>query len=84
MTTIVIRISKGGQISVPADVRRRWQASEVAVEDLGDHLVLRPVPADPIAAALGSMKSPDGSTGDELARRQRDEEAGIESAREAR
>lgn len=82
MTTTVVRISKGGQISVPADVRRRWQASEVAVEDLGDHLVLRPVPDDPIAAALGSMKSPDGLTGDELARRQRDEEAGIELARE--
>ena len=84
MTTTVTRISKGGQISVPADIRRRWQASEVAVEDLGDHLVLRPVPDDPIAAALGSLKVPGGMTGDDLARRQREEEAGIESAREER
>jgi hypothetical protein len=51
----IANISKGGQISVPASVRRRWQTDRLIVEDHGDRLVLRPVPADPIAAALGSL-----------------------------
>lgn len=48
-------ISKGGQISIPATIRRRWAATEVLVEDLGDAVVLRPMPADPIAAARGAL-----------------------------
>jgi len=48
-------ISRGGQISVPADVRRRWGTSRVFVEDLGDSIVLRPIPVDPIGAAIGSL-----------------------------
>jgi len=48
-------ISKGGQVSIPADVRRRWGADRVVVEDMGDWIVLRPIPADPIGAAIGSV-----------------------------
>jgi hypothetical protein len=43
-------------VSVPADVRKRWATSTVLVEDLGDHLVLRPVPDDPIEATRGILK----------------------------
>jgi bifunctional DNA-binding transcriptional regulator/antitoxin component of YhaV-PrlF toxin-antitoxin module len=50
------RITAGGQISVPANVRRRWQTSVVALEDQGDRLVVRPLPEDPIAAARGALK----------------------------
>lgn len=46
-------ISTGGQLSVPAAVRRRWGTRTVLVEDRGDHLVVRPTPDDPIAAAVG-------------------------------
>lgn len=55
-------ISKGGQISIPASVRRRWQTQRLFVEDQGDALVLRPIPADPIAAAVGSLASPGPSS----------------------
>lgn len=51
----VARISKGGQISVPAAVRRRWAVARLSVEDGGDHLVLRPLPDDPVAAAMGAL-----------------------------
>jgi len=79
MTPIsVARISKGGQVSVPADVRRRWESLEVTVEDRGDHLVLRPIPADPVKAAMGSIKPSPGVTGDDLIRQFREEEEAIE------
>ena len=46
-------ISKGGQVSVPASVRKRWGTRAVLAEDRGDRLVLRPAPDDPIAAVRG-------------------------------
>lgn len=60
------KISKGGQISIPADVRRRWATQRVMVEDQGDALVLRPLPDDPFGAVLGSMPFPPGVTSEGL------------------
>lgn len=48
-----LRITRGGQVSVPAVIRKRWGTSTVTAEDLGDALVLRPAPDDPIGAAAG-------------------------------
>ncbi|MGD9697361.1 MAG: AbrB/MazE/SpoVT family DNA-binding domain-containing protein [Thermoleophilia bacterium] len=50
-----VRITSGGQVSIPAELRRRWGASELEIDDHGDHLVLRPADADPIAAARGAL-----------------------------
>ena len=47
-----MRISKGGQISIPAAIRQRWGTSTVALEDQGDRIVLEPAPDDPIEGAL--------------------------------
>jgi AbrB family looped-hinge helix DNA binding protein len=55
-------ISRGGQVSIPAEIRRRWGTSRLALEDRGDELVLRPIPADPIGAAMGSLAGPGPST----------------------
>lgn len=52
-----LRISKGGQVSLPAPIRRRWATDALVIEDLGDRVVLRPIPADPIAAAKGAFPS---------------------------
>jgi AbrB family looped-hinge helix DNA binding protein len=60
------KVTTGGQVSIPAEVRRRWGTSRVAVEDRGDHVVLRPVPDDPIAAARGALKGKTNVTSDEL------------------
>jgi bifunctional DNA-binding transcriptional regulator/antitoxin component of YhaV-PrlF toxin-antitoxin module len=49
------KITRGGQISIPSTIRRRWATSTVALEDLGDRVVLRPAPDDPIAAARGAL-----------------------------
>ena len=50
-----VRISRGGQISIPAAIRHRWRTSTVALEDHGDRIVLEPAPDDPIAAAEGAL-----------------------------
>ena len=49
------RVSKGGQISIPAAIRHRWGTSTVSLEDEGDRIVLTPAPDDPIAAAEGAL-----------------------------
>ncbi|MCC6223713.1 MAG: AbrB/MazE/SpoVT family DNA-binding domain-containing protein [Thermoleophilia bacterium] len=50
-----MRISKGGQVSIPAGIRHRLGTSTVVLEDLGDRIVLAPAPDDPIAAAEGAL-----------------------------
>jgi len=52
----------------------------VAVEDLGDHVVVRPMPDDPIAAARGALKSRIGSTAS-LREKARKDEAAAEDRR---
>lgn len=48
-----MRISKGGQVSVPAAIRNRWQTNTVVLDDRGDHLVVRPVADDPVQSTFG-------------------------------
>jgi hypothetical protein len=62
-------ISSGGQVSVPAAVRKRWRTRTVLAEDLGDHVVLRPVPDDPVAAAVGAFATQIGRLASEEAKR---------------
>lgn len=73
-------ISRGGQISVPAAVRKRWGTRAVTAEDRGDELVLRPAPDDAIAAVRGifAKEMGRGPTIDELRAQGRAEEAEVE------
>jgi len=50
-----MKISKGGQVSIPAPIRKRWGTSTVTLDDQGDQIVLKPAPDDPIAAAAGAF-----------------------------
>jgi bifunctional DNA-binding transcriptional regulator/antitoxin component of YhaV-PrlF toxin-antitoxin module len=50
-----MKISKGGQISLPATVRNRWGTGTVVLEDLGDRIVIEPAPDDPVSAAEGAL-----------------------------
>jgi bifunctional DNA-binding transcriptional regulator/antitoxin component of YhaV-PrlF toxin-antitoxin module len=69
-----LKISAGGQVSVPATVRQRWRTKVVTAEDCGDHLVLRPAPEDPIEAAMGAFADYPGPSTDEIRRLDREEE----------
>jgi bifunctional DNA-binding transcriptional regulator/antitoxin component of YhaV-PrlF toxin-antitoxin module len=78
-----LTISRGGQVSVPAAVRKRWRTNTVVAEDRGDHLVLRPTPDDPIEAARGAFKEyfRDGPTVDEMRAQYREEEIEAEEGK---
>jgi bifunctional DNA-binding transcriptional regulator/antitoxin component of YhaV-PrlF toxin-antitoxin module len=70
-----LRISAGGQVSVPADVRNRWKTKVVVADDRGDHLILRPASTqDPIEAARGAFKDYPGPSSDEMRREFHEEE----------
>lgn len=56
MTIVRHKITAAGQISIPAEVRRRWNTDGVLIEDNGDHLVVRPTPSDAVEAAWGALK----------------------------
>lgn len=51
----IVKISKGGQISIPAEIRKRWGATKVFIRDEGQRIVVTPTPEDPIEAACGAF-----------------------------
>ncbi len=74
------QITVAGQISIPAEVRRRWTgADSVYIEDYGDHLVVRPSPSDAIANARGALKGKGRDVSSDEARAlYREDEARVE------
>ncbi len=79
-----VRISKGGQISIPAPIRHRWGTSTVALHDEGHRIVLEPAPDDPIAAAEGALARELGGLDLERLRRAAREDERIAEARRPR
>lgn len=61
-TSYVMKVSANGQVSIPAEARARWQAERVVVVDLGDRVVLRPLPDDPVGALAGKYRGQGPST----------------------
>jgi len=61
-TAYVMKVSSNGQVSIPAEARARWMAEQVVVVDLGDRVVLRPLPADPIGSLRGKYRGRGPST----------------------
>jgi bifunctional DNA-binding transcriptional regulator/antitoxin component of YhaV-PrlF toxin-antitoxin module len=49
----VMKLSRNGQVSVPAEARARWETDRLLVVDLGDRVVMRPMPDDAIGALEG-------------------------------
>jgi AbrB family looped-hinge helix DNA binding protein len=80
-----VRISRGGQISIPAAIRHRWRTSTVALEDQGDRIVLEPAADDPIAAAEGALAQEfDGFDVAQLRRAAREDEREGDARRQRR
>lgn len=77
----VSSITRGGQISIPAFIRKRWGAPNVSIEDFGDHLVLRPLPEDVLASLRGSVSLRSDMTLEEIREEARREEAEQEERR---
>jgi AbrB family looped-hinge helix DNA binding protein len=75
------KITRGGQISIPSSIRHRWGTSKLALEDLGDRVVLRPAPDDPITAARGALAGEISMSSGELRAKAREAEAVAEGRR---
>jgi AbrB family looped-hinge helix DNA binding protein len=73
-----MKISKGGQISIPAPIRKRWGTTTVTLDDQGDQVVLRPASDDPIATAAGAFAGEGLGLGLETIRRE-EREAELEA-----
>jgi bifunctional DNA-binding transcriptional regulator/antitoxin component of YhaV-PrlF toxin-antitoxin module len=50
-----MKITASGQISLPADVRQRWDVKRVRLIDLGDHIEVHPLPDDVVASTIGAF-----------------------------
>lgn len=79
-----LKISKGGQISIPAAIRHRWATSTVALDDQGDRIVLEPASDDPIAAAEGALAEEFGALDITRLRREAREDERLAEARRGR
>ncbi len=60
------KVSSGGQISIPASIRRRWETTWVEVIDADDHLIVRPIDDDVVSSARGALASSFGGSTDEM------------------
>lgn len=82
MNPRIAHVSRGGQVSIPAPIRHRWDTDTLVLEDRGDEVVLRPLPRDPVAAAIGSLPLPRGLSSDAMRARARRDDS--EAARRRR
>jgi AbrB family looped-hinge helix DNA binding protein len=55
MSTLM-RVTKNGQISLPAEVRRRWNTDRVIVIDTPEGLIIRPFDPDAVKRLRGKYK----------------------------
>lgn len=79
--TAVMKVTANGQISIPADVRRRWQTDRVIVIDTSEGLVVRPFDPDHIRSLRGKYRQWVTETTAEARRAAREEEAELEDRR---
>ena len=50
-----MKITASGQISLPADVRQRWEVKRVRLLDFGDHVEVHPLPDHVVASTVGAF-----------------------------
>ncbi len=54
MDAIRAKVTRSGQMSLPAELRHRWGTAAVLVIDRGNYAIVRPIPADPLARLRGA------------------------------
>ena len=62
MEAVQAKVTRNGQVSLPAELRHRWATGAVLVIDRGDYAIVRPIPADPVTALRGAHAGPGPST----------------------
>jgi bifunctional DNA-binding transcriptional regulator/antitoxin component of YhaV-PrlF toxin-antitoxin module len=82
MSATRVRVSRNGQVSVPAAVRHRWRTATVLIIDRGDYAIIRPVPDDPVDELRGAYTAP-GPVSEDARSANRAAEAAAEERRQA-
>lgn len=77
------KVTRNGQVSLPAELRHRWGAGSVLVIDRGDYAIVRPIPEDTIASLRGTHAGP-GPTSEQARQAERQAEADRGSERAGR
>lgn len=54
MEAVRAKVTGNGQVSLPAELRRRWDAEAVLMIDRGDYAIVRPIPEDPLRWLRGA------------------------------
>lgn len=62
MDAVQAKVTRNGQVSLPAELRHRWAAGSVLVIDRGDYAIVRPIPADPVTTLRGAHAGPGPSS----------------------
>lgn len=73
-----MKLTASGQVSLPADVRRRWTTTRLKLTDLGDRIVVEPEPDNPFSKYRGIFAGL-AMTSDEMREENRSEERLIEA-----
>jgi AbrB family looped-hinge helix DNA binding protein len=79
-TNYVMKVSSNGQVSIPAEARARWNVEQVVMVDLGDRVVVRPLPDEPVEELKGKYRRHRASS-DRVRRQSRIEDAARERRR---
>jgi bifunctional DNA-binding transcriptional regulator/antitoxin component of YhaV-PrlF toxin-antitoxin module len=58
MDAVRAKVTRNGQVSLPAELRHRWASTSVLVIDRGDYAIVRPIPADPLTRLRGAHAGP--------------------------
>ena len=58
MQSVRAKVTRNGQVSLPAELRHRWGTTAVLVIDRGDYAIVRPVPEDAVGALRGAYAGP--------------------------
>ena len=80
VTTHVMTVSGNGQVSIPARARARWNTRKVIVVDLGDRVVMRPAPDEPVEQLEGKYRTR-GPSSDQARRQARRDDTARARAR---
>jgi AbrB family looped-hinge helix DNA binding protein len=78
MTPVLMKVTRAGQISLPAEIRHRWKVERVLVVDHGDRIEIRPMPGDIWESLKGKYKGLGTTTTDEMRAEDRRQDAEAE------
>jgi bifunctional DNA-binding transcriptional regulator/antitoxin component of YhaV-PrlF toxin-antitoxin module len=78
------KITANGQISLPAEIRRRWGVSRVAILDRGNLAVVRALPDNPVEYYFGRFTREGAPSTAELRESERADELAAEAAKTRR